>query len=183
MGKQFFEARQSDQSVAALRTLVGIPVSQIFSPGVDVWDSYVSSPHYSIPVENQGWVVIENIWRETPAEYLNYFQLKARHSKTPKGISTGKAKYIGEVLKYPISSVHIASLSPVVRIGVHEYTFSNRRYEDSVAYDRGIVFHRADGSKFAIWAQDSIAELMELSKHRGRVNAFMKKHPCRVCVE
>ncbi len=161
MGKRFVEARLSEQSVAALHTLIGVPVHQIFSPGVDVWDSYVSSPHYSIPVGNQGWVVIENIWHETPAEYLNYFQLKTRHSKAPKGISTGKVKYIGEGLKYPLSSVHMASLSPIVRIGVHEYTFSNRRYEDSVAYGRGIVFHRADGSKFAIWAQDSIAELME----------------------
>ena len=181
MKDNLFEARFSDESIDALRKILGLSVLQIFSPGLDVEDAYISSPNFSIPLDGKGYVVIEIEWLETPKHYLDYYQISASFSRKPKGVSVGNEEGIGEVLNYPISSITLRPLSPVVKITIHEQKDSED--DESIAYDRTIIFHREDGGKFSISAHDSIADLLDFTKDKAEINSIIEDSICRIVLE
>lgn len=178
-----FEARITDEGISALRGVLGLSPQQVFSPGVEVEDEFVSSPSYSIPMENRGWLIIENAWLETPKDYIDYYRLSVHSSPKPKDISVGSKEHIGEVLNFPLSSISIGPPSPIVKIGIYEAGWSDPEGEESVAYDRALIFHRADGGRFAISTHDSIADLLDFTKVEQRVQEFIDSCRCRVSIE
>lgn len=139
---QLFEARITDEGISALRGMVGLSPQQVFSPGVEVEDEFISSPSYSIPMENQGWLIIENAWLGTPKEYIDYYRLSVYSAPKPKDINVGSEEHIGEVLNFPLSTISISAPSPIMKICIYEDSWSDPEREESVAYDRAIIFQR-----------------------------------------
>jgi hypothetical protein len=180
---EVYEARISDEGLAALRVMIGRSPQQLFSPALDVEDDYVMSTSLSIPTGDEGWLIIENTWLETPKDYADYYQLSITLSPTPKDIAVGSAEHIGKVLNFPVSSISISPPSPIVKITIHEETWSHPECTESVVYDRAIIFWHADGRTFSISTHDSIADLLDFTKNPDHVQSFTDTCPCRVTIE
>ena len=176
---RFFETRISEEGISALRRLLGITVSQIVSPGLDVDDPFTSSPSFSIPLGEKEYLIIENKWLETPNEYIDYYQITVHVSAKPKDIKVSA----GGNLHFPLSSISMRLPSPIVKIDVHEDSRSNPEGEESVAYDRAIIFYLADRIRFSISAHDSAADLLDFTKDEEKVREFVNGYPCRISIK
>jgi hypothetical protein len=180
---QVFEARITDEGVAALRGMLGLAPQELFSPSLTVDDDFIYSPSFSVPKEGKGWLIIENSWLETPKDYIDYYQIGVSASSKPKDISVGSAEHIGEVLNPPVSSISLGLASPIKRITIHQEVASHSDSVESAVYDRAIIFHRADGLMFSISADDTIADLLGFTKMRDKVQEFIDNCECRMNIE
>jgi hypothetical protein len=180
---QVYEARIADEGIAALRGMLGLAPQELFSPSLTVDDDFIYSLSFSIPKEGKGWLIIENSWLETPKDYIDYYQIGVSASSIPKDVSVGSAEHIGEVLKLPVSSISLGLASPIKRITIHQEVSSNSECVESAVYDRAIIFYRADGLIFSISAHDSIADLLDFTKTRDKVQEFIDNCECRMKIE
>jgi hypothetical protein len=170
-------------SILLSQATIGLAPQEIFSPGVTVDDDFIWSPSFSIPIEGKGWLVLENSWLETPNDFVDYYQISVSSSRKPKDITVGSAEHIGEALNFPVSSISLGLASPIKRITIHQEAWSNSECVESVVYDRAIIFHRADGLMFSISAHDSIADLLDFTKTRDKVQEFVDNCKCRLTIE
>jgi hypothetical protein len=167
---QLFEERITKEGLTTLRQIIGLSPHQIFSPGIDVNDVFISSPNYSIPLKskrkNFGWLNIEIEWFETPKELLDYYRISVNLSDKPKDIKVISDEHYKEILNFPLSSISTYSPSLISKITIHEETWQDAECEESIAYDRAIIFHREDESRFSISASDTMADLLEYTKRQ-----------------
>jgi hypothetical protein len=180
---QLFEAKISQEGISALRKLLGVNVCRIFSPGLDVYDHLLSTPSLSIPVDGNGYVIVENSWMETPKEYIDYWQISVHSSQQPKDIKVATVEGIENVMQFPVSSINLQQASHIVRIYIYEAEWEDPECEESVLYDKGVVFEREDGSRFCIMANESIADLLEFTKDEEEIERLIQESRCRIKLE
>jgi hypothetical protein len=184
---QLFEERITKEGIKALRQIIGLSPPQIFSPGIDVDGEFISSPNYSIPLKskrkNFGWLNIKIEWLETPKECINYYRISLNLSDKPKDIKVISDEHFKEVLDFPLSSISTYSPSLILKITIHEETWQATECEESIAYDRAIIFHREDESRFSISASDTIADLLEFTKSEQRIKEIIENCRCRLTIE
>lgn len=178
---KLYEARLSEETVAALRSVLGETIFRIYAPTLELSGKYALSPSMSLHREGIGYVVIENAWMETPIEYIDYWQISARLSRTPKVIKTRIGRDgAGDTLYYP-SQINLAFSSAAInRIVIHEETWSNAENQESIAYDHALVFYREDGSKFCISAYPTNQDSLEYTEDESEINSTVEAHKLRL---
>jgi hypothetical protein len=181
---RLFEARISEEGISALHEMLGLTSQQIFSPAIEVENDFISSPNYSIQMKNRDWLIFEDTWLETPEERIDYHRISVYLSLKPKDINIRYDDKLGvDVLEFPLSSILIISPSPIVKINILEDSWSAPECKESVLYDKAIIFHRENGSRFSISAKDTIGDLLEFTKNEMRMQEFVDDCKCRVTIE
>ena len=180
---QLYEARISEEGILALRKLLGVSVSQLISPALEVYGHFISSPSFSISLGDNGYLVIENSWLETPKEYIDYWSISARYSDLPKDIKVEMVEGIENVMQFPVSSVHIQPASRIIKISIYEAKWSDSECEESVIYDQAVVFQQEEGKRFCIMANQSIADLLDFTNHEEEIKAIIGEIACRKEIE
>ncbi len=145
-----YEARLSEETICSLRSILGETIYRIYSPTFEIYGKTVVATSLSLHREGIGYVIIENEWMETLTEYIDYWQLSAHLSRTPRDIKTRIGKNgAGDTLYFPISTITLPfPASPIEKIAVHEKTWSHEENQESIAYDTALVFYRNETVKF-----------------------------------
>ncbi len=175
-----YEARLSEETIAALRSILGETIYQIYAPTLEMGGKWALAPSLSLHREGVGYVVIENEWMETPTEFIDYWQISARRSQSPKDIKTRIGENgAGDILYYP-SHINLAfSESAINRIAVHEETWSNIENQESVAYDHALIFYREDGYRFCISAYPTNQDTLEYTEDENAIDSIVEAHKLR----
>jgi hypothetical protein len=182
MTKPFlFEERLSEDSITALRSVLGETIYRIYSPTLEVYGKTIIATSLSLHHEGIGYVVLENAWLETPTEYIDYWQMSARLSKKPKDIKTRVGKNgAGDTLYFPISTIQLPyPASPIEKITVHESKWSHEENLESIAYDHALVFYLKEGNRFCISAYPTNQDSLEYTEDENEINLITKEHKLR----
>jgi hypothetical protein len=171
-----YEARLSEDTICALRSVLGETIYRIYSPTLEVYGKNITATSLSLHREGIGYVVLENIWLETPTEYIDYWQLSARISRKPKDIrhKTGKDG-AGDTFYFPFSTVQLPyPSSSIEKIDVYENIWSHPENQESIAYDDALVFYLKEGNRFCISANQTIQDCLEYTEDENEINLFTK---------
>jgi hypothetical protein len=176
-----FEERLSEETIAALRTILGETIYRIYSPTLEIYGKTVIATSLSLHHEGVGYVILENSWLETPTEYIDYWQLSARLSRTPKDIKTRIGKNgSGDTLYFPISTIQLPNpSSPIEKIMVYEDSWSHEENLESMAYDHALVFYLNEGNRFCISSYPTSQDSLEYTEDENEINLITKEHKFR----
>ncbi len=183
MSKAYAFGHAIDQSgVDALSRLLGTRVKSLYTAAlsvqVEACERRLLAPHFSLVVAPGTWVVIENDWDDTSKEHLDYHLLSARLSDVPKDIKIGAGRFPAAIA-YPHSSLDLDFVSsPLTSIRIHEHHIEGT--QESVRYDRALVFRYAGGEAFALAPQNSIAGLLEVKLAANEIEELERSYECRI---
>ena len=177
-----FEERLSEESLTALRFILGEIIYRIYSPTLEVYGRTIIATSLSLHREGIGYVILENAWMETPTEYIDYWQISARLSRTPKDIKTRIGKNgAGDTLYFPISTIQLPyPASPIEKINVHENTWSHPENRESIAYDHALVFYLKDGKRFCVSANPTNQDSLEYTESEEEINSITEENKLRL---
>lgn len=180
-----FEENLSEESIAALRAILGETIYRIYSPTLEVFGKTIIATSLSLHREGIGYVILENAWLETPTEYIDYWQISARLSRTPKDIKTRIGKNgAGDTLYFPISTIQLPyPESAIKKIAVYENTWSHPENQESIAYDHSLVFYREDTKRFCISANPTNQDSLEFTEDENEINIIVKEYKCRTEID
>lgn len=176
-----FEERLSEESITALQSILGETIYRIYSPTLEVYGKTVIATSLSLDHEGIGYVILENAWLETPTEYIDYWQLSAHLSRTPKDIKTDIGENgAGDTLYFPISTINLPHpASPIEKITVYEDNWSHEGNLESISYDHALVFYLKEGNRFCISAYPTNQDSLEYTEDENEINLITKEHKLR----
>ena len=177
-----YEARLSEESISALCSILGETIYRIYSPNLEVWGKNIIAPSLSLHREGIGYIVLENTWSETPTEYIDYWQMSARISESPKDIKFRKGKNgAGDTFYHPFCTIQLPyPASPIERITVHEENWSHEENLESISYDHALIFHLQRGNRFCISANPTNQDSLEYTEDENEINLIAEKHQLRL---
>jgi hypothetical protein len=70
-----------------------------------------------------------------------------------------------------------------MKISIHEAGWSNTDCQESVSYDLAVILHREDGGRVCIKANESIADLLDLTRSEDEIEEVVNQNPCRKYLE
>ena len=106
-------------------------------------------------------IVISSAWKETPRDYIDYWQLGVTRSTVPRDMPYDPIKkgFVG-----PTSSFELTPASLIISIEVFRETEQLEEDEDEiVSLDCAIVIEHANGRRYAIGPKRSIVDVVELT--------------------
>ena len=176
-----YEARLSEESITALRSILGETIYRIYSPTLELYGKTVIATSLSLDHEGVGYIILENAWLETPTEYIDYWQITASLSRTPKDIKTDVGKNgAGDTLYFPISKINLPyPSSPIKKIDIYESGWLHPENLESVAFDHSLVFCREDETQFSISAYETNQDSLEYTEDKEEINLITKEHKFR----
>jgi len=171
----------SQDTLDALRVLIGRQIHTIYAPVLAVAGTHVSAPSFAISISDQvgdQWVHrflnFKALWSETPRFLNDSWELLAFEDEAPLGISQNSDK----AMLAPCSVSFYENGSSVIS-SIKIYTCSVLDVEDeseSVMYDKVIQIARDNGSSFCIACQlngPGIAEDVHLSEDPLVIQSFL----------
>ncbi len=177
-----YEARVSQDTISALKTLIGRQVHTIYAPVLAVAGAHLAAPSFAISISEQilgRWVHrflnLKAVWSETPRFMNDLWELQAFEGATPLGISTN-----AENAMVSPCSIHFYENGGSEVTTIRVYTLSAPELADaseSVVYDKVIQFVRANGSSFCIACQldgPGIAEDVHLTEDPVLIGTFVE---------
>jgi hypothetical protein len=168
----------ADSGIDALRTVLGRDVFQLFTRAIEVRGHQITATDFSLSLGNKSFCVIENDWADTPKTALDYYFLKATICDWPKGVERSVGPTGTEALLQPSSITLRTPAAAVTSIVVLEHRES---FEDeSLRYDSVIVFSRADGYRFALFAERSIIGQLEFTDSEDAISRLMEDNSERL---
>lgn len=187
---QYFQSCLSDEEVNFLKKLLGKPTPRLLSSGIEVKYPFIRASDFSMALEHnseEGYLVIENFWLETPEEYLDYYKLSVAISDSPMGILTSsQARAPGKphiiYLNGSYSSITPARYEYITKICIFEASDESDDGAEAICYDRAIVFYGANAPLFSLSTADGIADLLEFTESIEEIEAFVQSCRCRLCL-
>lgn len=178
--KNRYIALISEDGVAALRKLIGVEIATILTTTVDVYDVLVTAPHFSIPLRDDRYIIMENDWDVTPEERFDICQMMVSIAASPKNIAVGEVEGV-ECLLPPVTRIHIRPPSGITRIEI--YTTDRDARREAVSYDSAVVFRLSDGRGLAIAPEASAWELVEYTEEPSEIKRYTTHSSLRVKLE
>ena len=176
------KAQVFQETISALRVLIGRQVHTIYAPVLAVAGAHVAAPSLAISISDQvggRWVHrflnLKAVWSETPRFMNDYWELQAFEGPAPLGISTN-----AESAMISPCSIHFYGAGGLEVTNIRVYTYSAPDLEDaseSVIYDKVLQFQRANGSSFCIACQlngPGLAEDVHLTEDPVIIQAFLE---------
>lgn len=168
----------ADSGIDALRRVLGCDVLQLFTRAIAIHGPRVTAEDFSLALGNKKFCLIENDWADTPEAALDYYFLSATICDWPKGIGRSLNPSGIEALLQPSSITLRPPAAPVTSIVILEHGESHG--SESVRYDNGIVFSRADGYRFALFAEPSIVGQLEFSDNEDVITRLLEENGQRL---
>ena len=168
----------ADSGIDALRTVLGHDVFQIFTHALAIRGDQITAADFSLALGNKSFCVIENDWADTPKAALDYYFLKATICDWPKGVGRSVGPTGMEALLQPSSITLRTPAAAVTSIVILEHRESHQ--DESVHYDTGIVFSRADGYRFALFAEQSIIGQLEFTDREDVIARLLEDNSERL---
>jgi hypothetical protein len=163
-----------DSEVEALRSILGRDVFLLYTRNVEVQEQVVIASDFSLDLGRGQYCVIESDWGDAPQQWIDYHMIHVSLRDWPKGIARVRGRDGRELLGYP-STVHLRTPAAALsRIQVLDYREASG--DELVHYDQAIVFTRADGYRFALSAQQSIAGGLEFSDREPLIEDLLKDY-------
>jgi len=166
-----------DAEVEALRSILGRSVYLLHTRSVDVCGQVVTARDFSLALGKGQYCVIESDWSDTP-QGIDYHMLQVSLRDWPKGVARVRDKDGRGQLGNP-STVHLRTpAARLSRIQVLEHREESG--EELVHYDQALIFTRADGYRFSLSAQLSIAGGLELSDREQLIEDLLEEYDERL---
>lgn len=164
---------------SSLRKLLGVNISQVYCPWLQVDSSRITAMSFSIS-SKEHWFNITNKWLESPND-TTYHSLEIERSDLPKDI-----KYVKEERSVyaPVSSIVIATnQSRLKRIEVYSMHEQLEEGED-ILYDYGLLFYFENNYRFSINVyEESIGDELELLREEEEIKKRYRDTKLRLIIE
>jgi hypothetical protein len=146
-----YTAYISEDQISDLKKLFKENVYIIYSPWLAVSGSKYEGVGYSINLDNDKWINIKNVWKETPDDN-SYWELDIELSDDPYEIQISENRFLK-----PVSSIFLGGKENISKIEIYEYTYFSEK--EIIAYDKAIVFYK-ETSRFCISVLESVADCL-----------------------
>lgn len=144
----------SDEGIEALRSTIGQSPHLLYTRFVEVDARNIWAPNFSLPLGERAYCVVESDWADTPVHAIDYHSIEVSIRDWPKGIAR-MASFSGQsAMGYPSTVCLRTPNSALIR--AHVLETSEEVEDESVRYDRALIFVREDGYQFSLAASDSI---------------------------
>ena len=136
----------SESSILVLRELLGLTIHTIFAPNVDAAGAHLAAWKLSMFLKKDLFVNFSCQWSETPRYLNDSWLIEVAEAVEPIGILRNES---GALIEPCTISMYKAQ--PIKKIEIFEYRYDlDEGAEESVNYDRAIVFRCAEGRSFCI---------------------------------
>jgi hypothetical protein len=184
-----YSAQISEEGLSVLRSLIGKTVWRVYASCLQVAGPHVAAPAFSIPISSDSsgswihrFVVVRCQWFETPLLLTDYWQIIVSDEEAPHDIeidSTGAIVAPCTVCFY--------RAAPVARIDLYSFeaSFGEGEMLESVAYDRAIRIHTAEGKSLCICCQSDgpgILTEVNLSEDEATISHFLEGSRLRLSI-
>jgi hypothetical protein len=173
----------SDESVSALRKLLGITVHTIFAPKLDAAGAHLAAWKLSILIKKDYFVNFSCKWSETPRYLNDSWLIKVAESSNPIGIQQDDSG----ALIAPCT-ISMCKAQPIIKIQIYDYCYApeDEGPDESVQYDQAILFHCAEERAFCIsclLSGPGIAEDLHFSEDAGVIQEMIDGSTVRLVLE
>ena len=162
----------SEVSEKALSSAIGKNVGFMFPEAwLNVTTEGVVTSSVSISLDPKSYLIIENVWADTPIAALDYYFFSASLSDKPKDITVTEHTGHGW-LHHRASTIDTWSPTVVNRIGIYE--FSESFEDESVNYDSAILISYEAG-QILLSAEQSISGYIEINYKREAIKENLEQ--------
>lgn len=173
----------TDQSIAALRRLLGRTIYTIYAPNLDAAGAHLAAWTLSMSLEKNSFMNFSCQWSETPHFLNDAWQITVAEGKGPLGIRVDES---GALISPCTISMYKAK--PIERIEILAFTNAadNEGVEETVNYDQALLFTCEGARAFCIGCLHhgpGIAEWMHFSEGPEVINEIVAGSSVRLVLE
>jgi hypothetical protein len=156
-----FRAELSEESITALRGLLGEVVYLIYGPAFEVVGRYISSDSFSLALEDKSWLNLTTEEVESDVDGYSFWQLSAIRSENPKDLESetervevsGMSIDIEVFVRSPSMIILSPASASIEKICVYQDIRPIAKTDTPLLYGEAIIFHRDNGKQFCIAAE------------------------------
>jgi hypothetical protein len=172
----------SESSILALRGLLGLTIHTIFAPNLDAAGAHLAAWKLSLLLKKDLFVNFSCKWSETPLYLNDSWLIEVAPSTEPIGILRNASGALVEPC-----TISMYEAQPIRKIELFEYRYDlDEGTEESVHYDRAIVFRCAEERSFCISCMlngPGTANYLHFSEDNGVIQEMIDESTIRLVVE
>jgi hypothetical protein len=178
MGQDFL----SESSILTLRGLLGLTIHTIFAPNLDAAGAHLAAWKLSMFLQRELFVNFSCEWSETPLYLNDSWLIEVAEASEPIGIPRNTSGTLVEPC-----TISMYKAQPIRKIEIFEYRYDlDEGIEESVHYDRAIVFRCAEGRSFCISCMlngPGTANYLHFSEDDGVIREMIDESTIRLVLE